>query len=294
MPSQALLPARLPQCCQQHPFLEGPGTGRWQTRALPPCFLAPSPHGSRNRSDINGSPINNPKARGRELVPAQHWPQPTQSQGLGCLLCALGISNASCSLPTTGFPGSCPLGQCHGRSSNASAEPQPWARSGAEPGIPGGHPMPIELLPSSQHWAMPITGTLLQPSQQILGHSSSSDQEPQQGLGRDTPVFTTVLTADQVIPWLHPNISQLHPPSTSPITAMSSAAPISMPSMGTQPPPCQGYHHATTAPLHPGDCGNALGTPKSREEATSLVTSPALPDFAWRHSLTSQPCRGTQ
>lgn len=69
--------------------------------------------------------------------------------------------------------------------------------SGAQPGgIPGEHPVPIQLLPSSQHWTMPIAGTLLQPSQQILGQSSSSDQEPQQGLGTRTPVLTTVLTTD--------------------------------------------------------------------------------------------------
>lgn len=159
VPSQALPPARLALMLSQHPFLEGLSTGRWQTRALPPCFLAESQHGSRNRSDINGSPINNPKARGGELVPAQHWPQPTQSQGMGCLHCALGISNASCSLPAMGFPGSCPLGQCHGRSSNASAEPQLRACSGSQPdGIPGGYPVLIQLLPSSQHWTMPITG----------------------------------------------------------------------------------------------------------------------------------------
>lgn len=254
--------------------------GRWQTRALPPRFLASSPHSSRNRSDINGSPINNPKARGGELVPARHWPQPTQSQGLGCLHCALGISNASCSLPAMDFPGSCPLGQCHGRSSNAPAEPQPRAQSGAQPdGIPGGHPMPIQLLPSSQHWTMPIPGTLLQPSLQIPGQSSSSGQEPQQGLGRDTPVLSTVLIADQQLsPGCTPkplSCPPQHPPSLP--RPLLPPFPCSTPSChvphGTQPPPRQGYHHATTAPLHPGDCGNALGTPMSREEATPLVTS---------------------
>lgn len=162
----------------------GLGTGRWQTRALPPRFLAQSPHGCRNRSDINGSPINNPKARGGELVPAQHCPQPTQSQGWGCLHCAQGISNASCSLPAMGFPGSCPLGQCHGRSLSHehALDPSLMAFLGDT------------LHPSSSSCPMPIAGILLQPSQQSPGQSSSSDQEPQQGLGRDIPVLTT---ADQ-------------------------------------------------------------------------------------------------
>lgn len=102
------------------------------------------------------------------------------------------------------------------------------ARSGAQPGgIPGGHPTPIQLLLSSQHWTMPMAGTLLQPSQQILGQNSSSDQEPQQGLGRYTPVLTTVLTTDQQLsPGCTPTPLSCTP-TISPITATSIAAPIS-------------------------------------------------------------------
>lgn len=89
---------------------------------------------------------------------------------------------------------------------------------------------------------------LLQPSQQILGQSSSSDQEPQQGLGRDTPV----LTADQQLsPGCIPTPLSCTPTLTSPITAMSIATPISMPNPTVPCPPWGlSHHHArdTTTP----------------------------------------------
>lgn len=51
------------------PCIRAPGPQ--QAPTLPLRFLSPSPHSSRNRSDINGSPINNPKARGGS------WSQPS-------------------------------------------------------------------------------------------------------------------------------------------------------------------------------------------------------------------------
>lgn len=168
------------------------------------------------------------------------------------------------------FPGSCPLGQCHGRSlSHGHAlDPSLMAFLGDT------------LRPSSSSCPMAIAGILLQPSQQSPGQSSSSDQEPQQGLERDIPVSSPLsslqinsypLVAPQHLSAAPPDIP--HPCHVHCCPHFHAQPHHDMSSMGTQPPPWQGYHHATTALLHPGDRGKAPGTLTSREEAALLVTS---------------------
>lgn len=104
-----------------------------------------------------------------------------------------------------------------------------------------------------------------------------------------------------VIPWLHPKTSQL-PTPTSPITAMSTAAPISMlnPIMPCPPwdsaattPGIPPRHHSSSPPKGLWQCTGDPHEPRGGNAAgDQLVTSPALPDFVRCHSLTSQPCPG--
>lgn len=104
-----------------------------------------------------------------------------------------------------------------------------------------------------------------------------------------------------VIPWLHPKTSQM-PTPTSPITAMSTAAPISMlnPIMPCPPwdsattmPGIPPRHHSSSPPRGLWQCTGDPHEPRGGNAAgDQLVTSPALPDFVRRHSLTSQPCPG--
>lgn len=125
----------------------------------------------------------------------------------------------------------------------------------------------------------------------------SAGQEPQEGFGKRRPSpHRRPRCRSTVIPWLHPDTHIISCPSQhlpSLPCPLPSTFPGSTPSCRvlrrgsstTMPAP-------TTAPLHPGDHGDALGTSTSQKQATPVVASPTLPDFARCHSLTPQPCPG--